>query len=127
MQYTIVTPHPKDCREEIIQCVKDREDKNESVIDTWIVKNVRFKTDDGKTFSEDVLIHNVAAFKDAGFVRLFVDKQGNGRVYAKFSYWSTFPLEDQDGSQELYIYGRLTELLLVHFNESIRSIQITKV
>lgn len=38
MQYTIVTLHPKDYREEIIQCVKDGEDKNEFTIDTWIVQ-----------------------------------------------------------------------------------------
>lgn len=92
MQYTIVTPHPKDFLEEIIQCVKDGEDKSESAIDTWIVQKVRFVTDDGKERIEDVLIHDVPAFKDAGYIRLFVDKEGNSKVYAKFCYWNKFPV-----------------------------------
>ena len=127
MKYIIVTPHPKDCKEEILQCVKDGEDRNGSSIDTWMVKTVRFRTEDDKTFTEDVLVHNVLEWKDTGYIRLFVDKQGNNQIHAKFYYWSKFPEEERDGSHELYIYGRLTELLLVHFSDSIRSIMITEI
>ncbi len=126
MDYTIVAPHPKELREEIIQCIKDERDSNDSAIDTWEVRNIKFKKADGTTYNEDVLVHNAKAWKDIGYIRLKLDLQGNLKLYAQFRYWDKYPEKERDGSHELYLDGRLTELLLVHFVDDIRSIQINK-
>ena len=125
MEYVIVTPHPTDLRNEIIQNVKDGEDKKESCIDTWEVQTASFRDKDGELFNEKVLVHNTSAWKEVGGIRLIVDKKGNSQIHARFFYWSNYAKENRNSSQELYLYGRLTELLLAHFNESIRSINIT--
>ena len=127
MKYTIVTPHPHNLRDEIIKRVQDGEDKNESKIDTWIVQKATFKGNDGKTFEEEVLVHDTDAWKEVGGIRLIEDKDGNSQIHVRFFYWSNYPKDKRDNSQELYIDGRLTELLLVHFSDDIRSINLTEV
>ena len=127
MKYTIVTTRPKSLRDEVLDFVKKGKDKNDSSIDTWVVKVATFKGKDGKSFDEEVLVHCTQAWENVGGIRLIVDKDGNNQLHAIFFYWSDFSKDERDNTQELYLYGRLTELLLVHFNDSIKSIMMTEV
>ena len=125
MQYSILTPHPIDCRKEIIQCVKNGEEKNGSNIQTWEVRTATFH-EGGKEISEEVLVHAAQAWEKVGGLRLIVDKEGNSILYAKFFYWSDYPKDKRDESQPSYLYGRITELLLAYFMDGKRSVSITK-
>lgn len=126
MKYSIVTPKPKDLKSLILKNVKDGKDNNDSSIDTWEVRSVTFTEKDNKRIIEDVLVHTTQAWAETGCIRLVVDEQSQRHVYAKFYYWDSFPKEQRDGTHELYLYGRLTELILVHFYDRITSVMITK-
>ena len=124
MEYTIVTGHPKQLRSEIIECVRKGEDSNGNDIHTWEVKSATFKGKDGIEFTEDVLVHTTQAWEEVGGLRLIVDESANSKLYAHFFYWGDYAKDQRDDSQPSYLYGRVTELLLVHFMEGIRSVMI---
>ena len=126
MEYTIVTSNPSKLRREILDCVKNGKDSNGNNINTWENRVVKFRDGKGNVFSEEVLVHDVDAWRDVGYIRLIPDEDGNSRLYARFSYWNEYPIKDRDGSHELYLFGRLSELLLVHFMSGIKAIHIVK-
>lgn len=125
MNYAIVTGLPKQLRCDIVESVKNGEDKNGSDIQTWDVKNATFR-EDGKEISEEVLVHTAQAWKNVGGLRLIIDKEGNNKLYVKFFYWSDYSKDLRDESLPSYLFGRVTELLLAHFFDEIRAISITK-
>ena len=126
MKYSIVASKPKDLRSLILKSVRDGKDTHDSSIDTWEVRVVTINKKDGTKTTEEMLVHTTQAWADWGCIRLVVDKESQRHVYAQFLYWDNIPQEDCDGTHELYLYGRLTELLLVHFNEKITSVMITQ-
>lgn len=126
MEYSIVTSNPLDLRYEILDCVKNGQDLKGGNISTWVVRIVNFNIAGGKTKKETILVHDTDAWRDVGCIQLVPDENGNSKLYARFFYWNSFPAKDRDGSHELYLFGRLSELLLVHFMDKIRAIHIVK-
>ena len=126
MKYSIVVSKSTEFRDEILKQVKAAKDANGVSIDTWETRSVTFMEKDGTKTVEDVLVHTTQAWAETGCVRLVADKESLRHVHAQFYYWDSFPKEQRDGTHAYYLLGRLTELILVHFNSKITSVMITQ-
>lgn len=119
MEYLITTTNAARFVRKIFECVTNGEDPNGNSIETWEVK---FANGDEK---QKRLVHITNQWEEKGNIEIVAKRNSNNHtVIAKFHYWSSFPL-DQRTREERYYYGRLTELLLVHFKEYYSNIAIS--
>lgn len=118
MRYILKTEDAAKLRNTILSCVKEKIDPKEKDIRSW---NVITLKDSG----EKVLIHTTNQWEDKGNLHLKVSKD-NMDLEVYFHYWSRFPEENRSGDEAEYLFGRFTELLLVHFWDNIMKVEITK-
>jgi hypothetical protein len=111
MKYTIKTDDAAKLKEIILSCVEKKKD-----IITWDVK----VTDK----EEKVLIHVTDQWEDKGNLHLTASKD-NKELKVTSKYWTKFKKEDRSGDEDKYLFGRFTELLLVHFWKSGMIVEIS--
>ena len=117
MEYKISTKDAKSLKKSIIDCVKNGEDTEDKNILTWGVE----KTDK----KEEVLVHTTDQWEEKCCLHLEPNKD-NDILKVRFSYWSSFKKEERSGDEDRYIFGRFTELALVHFYSEIAGISLEK-
>lgn len=117
MEYLITTTNAARLVRTIFDSVADREDPNGNSIDTWEVK--RNGNDERR------LVHTTNQWENKGNIEIVAKRNANNHiVIAKFHYWRVFPADQRTGEEENYYFGRLTELLLVHFRRYFSNITI---
>lgn len=110
MEYLITTTNAARFVRKIFECVTNGEDSNGNSIETWEVKLTNN--------NERRLVHITNQWEEKGNIEIVARRNSNNHtVIAKFHYWRNFPLAQRTGEEQYYYYGRLTELLLVHFKE----------
>lgn len=120
MEYLITTTNAARLVRTIFASVNNGEDPNGNSIETWEVKY----TNDG----ERRLVHTTNQWEDKGNIEIVSKRNSNNHtVIAKFHYWRSFPVAQRTGDEEYYYFGRLTELLLVHFKEYYSDITIHEI
>lgn len=107
MKYIITTANADKFRNTIFSCVECKKDSQGNVIRTWDVATL-------KDSKEKVLIHTTDQWEDKGNLHLIPSKD-NKELEVSFCYWSKFNKEERFGNEDRYLFGRFTELLLVHF------------
>jgi hypothetical protein len=117
MKYFINTGNPQKCKAEILSCIKDKKDKSGAEIKTWDLKN------DSNDKDNKLLVHTTDAWDLVGCLSLNVDEE-NKCIEVKFYYWKSYPKERRTNKEGFYLYGRFTELLLVHFSTTFSSVKI---
>ena len=115
MEYLITTTNAARLVRKIYECVNNGEDYQGNNIETWEVR----LTGNG----ERRLVHTTNQWEDKGNIEIVSKRNSNNHiVIAKFHYWREFPTAQRTGQEKYYYYGRLTELLLVHFKEYYSSV-----
>lgn len=109
MKYIIKTSDAAQLKDTILSCVENKQDLNNKDIFTWDVKTTGKK--------EKVLIHVTDQWEDKGNLHLTASED-NEELEISFCYWSSFKKEERSGDEDKYLFGRFTELLLVHFWKS---------
>ena len=117
MKYIINTGKPKDCKAEILSCIKNKKDKSGSEIKTWDLKN------DSDDKDNKLLVHTTDAWAEVGCLSLDVDEDNNC-LDVKFYYWKSYPQDKRTDKEKFYLYGRFTELLLSHFGSAYTNLKI---
>ncbi len=115
MIYSIHTNDAEGLRNKIISCVKEKKDPRGKDIHSWDVTNTEKK--------EIVLVHVTDQWEKKGCISLITNKE-HDLLIAKFKYWKSFKEKDRAGDEDKYLYGRFTELLLVHFYEGWVKVEI---
>lgn len=115
MKYIIKTADAKGLRDTIISCVEKKKDLKDKDIRSWDVAT----TDK----DEKVLIHVTDQWEDKGNLHLNPSDE-NTELELEFKYWKKFKKEDRSGDEDKYLFGRFTELLLVHFWKSSIKVEI---
>lgn len=116
MKYIIKTSDAAQLKNTILSCVEKRTDPQRKDILTWDV------TTPAK--DEKVLIHVTDQWEKKGLLKLIVSED-NKEIEVVFFYWSSFKKEERSGDEEKYLFGRFTELLLVHFWKSGLKVEIS--
>lgn len=117
MEYLITTTNASQLVRTIFKSVTNGEDPHGNNIETWGVKLTRV--------GERRLVHTTNQWEDKGNIEIVAKRNSNNHtVIAKFHYWRVFPADQRTGDEKDYYYGRLTELLLVHFKEYYSNITI---
>lgn len=120
MEYLITTTNAARLVRTIFASVNNGEDPNGNSIETWEVELTR---DDEKR-----LVHTTNQWEDKGNIEIVSKRNSNNHtVIAKFHYWRKYPKDQRTGDEEYYYFGRLTELLLVHFKEYYSDITIHEI
>lgn len=117
MRFFINTNKPNELKSTILSCIKNKNDKSDSEIKTWDLRN------DPDDKNNKLLVHTTEAWDAVGSLSIDVDED-NKRLEVKFYYWDTYPQEKRTHKEKFYLYGRVTELLLAHFGSSFSSIKI---
>lgn len=117
MKYVINTSKPKECKAEILSCIKKQKDKSGSEIKTWELRN------DPDDEDNKLLVHTTDAWSDVGCLSLDVDEE-NKCIDVKFYYWKSYPEDKRTKKEKFYLYGRFTELLLAHFGSAYTNVKI---
>ena len=107
MNYIIKTADAKALRDTIISHVEKKKDPKGKEIRSWDVTSP-------KDSKEKVLIHTTDQWEDKGNLHLTPSKD-NKELIVSFRYWSGFPEEERSEDEDKYLFGRFTELILVHF------------
>ena len=105
MNYIIKTPSATKLKKEIIDCVSRKVDTNGKGIATWQC----VETD----ASEKVLVHTTDQWAEKGCIVIKNDISRN-ELQVRFHYWDS--CTERDNADDKYMFGRFTELLLVHFS-----------
>ena len=118
MNYVIHTPSAARLKTEILDKVSEKVDarsisdrllpeerKKGKGITTWQC------VETGST--ERVLVHTADQWAEKGYITL-IHLLGRNELQARFFYWDS--CEDMDVDDDKYMFGRFTELLLVHFS-----------
>lgn len=113
MNYIIHTPSATRLEQEIFKRVEGKVDANGKGIVTWQIA----ETDDG----EKVLVHTADQWAEKGGIVLKQVPVRN-ELQVRFCYWDS--CEERDNDDDRIMFGRFTELLLVHFSYFIDKIEI---
>ena len=113
MNYIIKTPSATKLKKEIIDCVSRKVDANGKGIATWQC----VETD----ASEKVLVHTTDQWAEKGCITIKSDISRN-ELQVRFHYWDS--CTERDNADDKYMFGRFTELLLVHFSYFVDKIVI---
>ena len=113
MNYIIKTPSATKLKNEIIDCVSRKVDANGKGIATWQC----VETD----ASEKVLVHTTDQWAEKGCITIKSDISRN-ELQVRFHYWDS--CTERDNADDKYMFGRFTELLLVHFSYFVDKIVI---
>ena len=113
MNYIIHTPSAARLKKEILDRVSEKVDANGKGIATWQVAET-----DG---SERVLVHTTDQWVEKGCIALNLEP-GHNELQVRFHYWGS--CEDKNNGDDKIMFGRFTELLLVHFSYYIDKITI---
>ena len=113
MNYIIKTPSATKLKNEIIDCVSRKVDANGKGIATWQC----VETD----ASEKVLVHTTDQWAEKGCIVIKNDLISN-ELQVRFHYWDS--CTERDNADDKYMFGRFTELLLVHFSYFVDKIVI---
>ena len=113
MNYIIKTPSATKLKKEIIDCVSSKVDANGKGIATWQC----VETD----ASEKVLVHTTDQWAEKGCIVIKNDISRN-ELQVRFHYWDS--CAERDNADDKYMFGRFTELLLVHFSYFVDKIVI---
>ena len=105
MNYVIQTPSARRLKEEIIKSVESKADANGNGIATWQC----VETDAG----DKALVLTEGQWAEKGCITLTQVAEHN-ELQVRFLYWET--CEDRENSDDKYMLGRFTELLLSHFH-----------
>ena len=113
MNYVVHTPSVTRLKTEILDRVSEKVDSKGKGIVTWQVA----ETDGNKK----VLVHTTDQWAEKGCIAL---KQVPGRneLQVRFHYWDSW--DDRNNDDDKIMFGRFTELLLVHFSYFIDKIVI---
>ena len=101
MNYIIHTPSARRLKDEILGRVSDKVDGNGS--------------------ADKALVLTEGQWAEKGCVTL-TQVEGRNDLQVRFHYWET--CEKRDNGDDKYIFGRFTELILVHFSYFIDKIVI---
>lgn len=115
MTYEINTSDAEKLIRKIFKCCENGEDSNEIDIDTWNTTQTKSGT--------RVLVHTTKQWEDKCNIHIDPSPE-NDTILVTARYWKKYPIEQRTGTELDYILGRFTELILVHFKESIFSIDI---
>lgn len=107
MKYIIQTEDATSLRDTIISHVEKKKDPKGKDIRSWDVRTL-------KVSKEKVLIHVTEQWENKGNLHLKASMD-NKELEVYFRYWSGFSEEDRSGDEDKFLFGRFTELLLVHF------------
>ena len=113
MNYIIHTPSARRLKDEILGRVSDKVDGNGIGISTWQC----VETD----CADKALVLTEGQWAEKGCVTL-TQVEGRNDLQVRFHYWETS--EKRDNGDDKYIFGRFTELILVHFSYFIDKIVI---
>ena len=113
MNYIIKTPSATKLKKEIIDCVSRKVDANGKGIATWQC----VETD----ASEKVLVHTTDQWAEKGCIVIKSDISRN-ELQVRFHYWDS--CTERDNADDKYMFGRFTELILVHFSYFVDKIVI---
>lgn len=116
MTYEIYTDNATELIQTIFTCCENGEDPNGSDINTWDVTKTREGT--------KVLIHTTDQWEDKCNIHIDSTPE-NDVVIATARYWRKYDEDQRSGTEFDYILGRFTELVLVHFKDSVFSVDIT--
>ena len=105
MNYIIHTPSAARLKQEILDKVSEKVDANGKGITTWQC------VETGAT--ERVLVHTADQWAEKGCITL-TQVPGRNELQVRFCYWES--CEHMDVDDDKYMFGRFTELLLVHFS-----------
>ena len=105
MNYIIQTPSARKLKEEILVRVSAKVDANGYGIATWQC----VETDS----ADKALVLTEGQWAEKGCITL-TQVAGRNELQVKFFYWET--CEDRENSDDKYMFGRFTELLLAHFH-----------
>lgn len=115
MKYKINTIAPDHVKGVIIDGVEQNKDVKGSAIDTWEIRET--------ALGERVLIHTSSAWANKGCIKLTVNKSDKN-ISVTFHYWTTCKEDEKSLDDYKYMWGRFTELMLVHFENCFDSITI---
>lgn len=119
MQYLITVKNSKDFINRLYKCLngEDKKDQQGHEIDTWKAYY--------NTKGLLVLVHTKEQWEKC-CIRLSIPKscKDNTLVEATFVYFDTTKTEDRNDFDEGTIYGRFTELLLNHFKQDYKKIEV---
>ena len=113
MNYTIYTPSASKLKEEILVSVAAKADANGRGIATWQCVEI----DAG----DRVLVHTTDQWAEKGCIAI-KQEPGHNILRIRFCYWDS--CEDMSNDDDKYMFGRFTELILVHFSYYIDKIII---
>lgn len=116
MTYEIYTDNATELIQAIFSSCKNGKDPNGMDIKTWGVTT----TKDGTK----VLIHTTDQWEDKCNVHIDPSPE-NDVVIVTARYWKKYDEDQRTGTEFDYMLGRFTELVLVHFKESVFSVDIT--
>lgn len=115
MNYIIQTPSARELKEEILAKVSAKVDGNGLGITTWQCVETNC--------SDKVLVYTENQWAEKGCVTL-TQVAGRKELKVKFFYWET--CNDRENSDEKYLLGKFTELVLIHFYYHVDKIMIVK-
>ncbi len=104
MNYIIQTPSARELKEEILEKVSAKVDGNGLGITTWQCVETNSSDKD--------LVLTKKQWAEKGCVTL-TQVAGKKELKVKFFYWET--CNDRENSDDKYLLGKFTELVLVHF------------
>lgn len=113
MNYIIKTPSAKKLKEEILERVSAKADANGNGIATWQCVETN-SVDKALVFTE-------GQWAEKGCLTL-TQVAGRNELQVRFCYWET--CEDKENNDDKIMFGRFTELILVHFSYFIDKIVI---
>jgi len=113
MNYIIHTPSAVRLKKEILDSVQAGSDANGKSIISWKC----FETE----ANDKVLVHTADQWAEKGYLMLKQNKSHN-ELKVKFHYWDS--CEDRSNDDDKYMFGRFTDLVLVHFSYFIDKINI---
>lgn len=105
MNYIIQTPSARELKEEILAKVSAKVDGNGLGITIWQCVETNS--------SDKVLVLTENQWAEKGCITL-TQVAGSKELEVKFHYW--VPCTERDNADDKYMFGRFTELLLVHFS-----------
>ena len=84
---------------------------------TWEVRN------DSDDDNNKLLVHTTQAWDKVGCLGIIPDTDKK-QCKIKFYYWTSYPDNERTQQEKFYLYGRFTEVLLVHFRQLFSNVDI---
>ena len=105
MNYVIHTPSATRLKQEITKCISEKIDANGNGIATWQCVETGG--------SDKVFVHTKDQWAEKGCIALYQNARRN-ELQVHFCYWDSW--KERGLTDDKIMFGRFTELILVHFS-----------